>query len=60
MALPKISQKSALIIIIPLFVALFCIGLYMWPKGKSIEEVQNTIKESHRIEQLKKDSLKTN
>ena len=60
MAIPQVSQKTALLIVIPIFLALLSIGLYMWPKGKSVEEIHQSIKESQRIEKQNKDSIKTN
>jgi cytochrome c-type biogenesis protein CcmH/NrfF len=59
MTIPQVSQKTALMIVVPLFLGLLGIGLYMWPKGKSVEDLHKSIKESQEIEAQKLDSLKT-
>lgn len=60
MKLPYISEKSALIFVIPAIVAMLIFGIMNWPDGKSAEEIrlkhkmhQDSLKNAGKPEVLK-------
>jgi len=51
MSLKKIKPQTGLLIIIPVVLAMLVAGVYMWPSGKSAEEIMRNAK-------AQKDSIK--